>query len=201
MLTSPTPRRRRDGTLRNDLVDAGVTLLRERGPDGLSLRECAAMAGVSHAAPAYHFKNIAGLSTAIAASGFKLFSDAMKARLASASAAPQDRLNGICQGYLDFASDHPHLFLFIFSGQAFNEEDDDFSRHSTAAYAILRDTCAPFVPTGTAPEDIEILVWSLVHGYAHLTMTRKKDNPELVRSWPPLDALLKHLNKALEPGG
>ena len=198
MTTSPSSRRRRDGSLRNDLVDAGVELLRERGPDGLSLRECAAMAGVSHAAPAYHFKNLAGLATAIAARGFRLFCEAMTARLADASPAPLNRLGAICHGYLDFASEQPHLFLFIFSGQAFNEDDAEFSRHSTAAYAILRETCAPLVADGTSGDEIEILVWSLVHGYAHLTMTRKKENPELVRTWPTLDALLKHLNRALD---
>jgi len=197
MTTSSSPRRRRDGSLRNDLVDAGVKLLRERGPDGLSLRECAAMAGVSHAAPAYHFRNLAGLATAIAARGFRLFCEAMTTRLAAASSSPLDRLNAICHGYLDFARAHPELFLFIFSGQSFNEEDDALHRHSEAAYAILRDTCAPLVPTGTPPEEIEILVWSLVHGYAHLSMTRKKEKTDMANSWPALDGLLVHLNKAL----
>lgn len=183
--------------MRNALIDAGVDLLSERGPDGLSLRECAAKAGVSHAAPAYHFGNIAGLATAIAARGFRLFCEAMTARLQAAPEAPMDRLNAICHGYLDFANEHKELFLFIFSGQTFGDEDEEFNRHSAEAYAILRDTCAPLVPATAAPEEIEILVWSLVHGYAHLTMTRKKDNPELVRAWPALDGLLVHLNKAL----
>jgi len=198
MTTSNSKRRRRDGTLRTDMVDAGVALLRERGPDGLTLRECAAKVGVSHAAPAYHFKNLAGLTTAIAARGYKLFCEAMTARLNAASPAPHVRLNAICHGYLDFASAHPDLFLFIFSGQRFNEEDKDFCQHSSNAYAILRETCAPLVPEGTPPDEIEILVWSLVHGYAHLTMTRRKDNPDLGRSWPKLDALLKHLDRALD---
>ncbi|WP_269581664.1 TetR/AcrR family transcriptional regulator [Roseibium sp. Sym1] len=197
MTNAPSSRRRRDGTLRTDLVDAGVALLRARGPDGLSLRECAAMAGVSHAAPAYHFRNLAGLSTAIAARGFRLFCAAMTARLEASSPSPLARLNAICHGYLDFASAHPELFLFIFSGQSFNEDDDDLHAHSEAAYAILRETCAPLIPDGTPPEEIEILVWSLVHGYAHLSMTRKKDKPGVVGGWPSLDGLLVHLNRAL----
>ena len=198
MTTSSVPRRKRDGTLRTALVDAGVEMLRERGPDGLSLRECAAKAGVSHAAPAYHFKNIAGLATAIAARGYKVFAKAMTDRLAASSSEPQARLNAICHGYMNFATDHPDLFLFIFSSRRFSEEDEEFRRNAADAYDILRSTCAPFVPEGTAPDEIEILVWSLVHGYAHLAMTRKKDNPDLGRSWPPLEALLPHLNKALD---
>jgi AcrR family transcriptional regulator len=192
-------RRKRDGTLKTALIDAGVSLLRKRGADGLSLRECAAMAGVSHAAPGYHFKNIMGLSTAIAARGYKLFSEAITTRLDKAGPSSSDRLAAICHGYMNYASSHPELFLFIFSGQKFNEDDEDFSRHATKAYSILRETCAPLVPANTPCEEIEVLVWSLVHGYAQLSMTRKKDNPQLDRTWPALDPLLKHLNRALVP--
>ncbi|QFT31874.1 hypothetical protein FIV00_15380 [Labrenzia sp. THAF82] len=196
-MTNASKSRPRDGTLRTKLVDAGVELLRDRGPDGLSLRECAAMAGVSHSAPGYHFKNLMGLSTAIAARGYRLFCDAMLARRDKAGPAPFERLSAICHGYLDYAAGHPELFLFIFSGQKFNENDQDFCEASSKAYSILRETCAPLVPAGTEIEETEILVWSLVHGYAHLAMTRKKDNPKLGRGWPELDALLSHLRNAL----
>jgi AcrR family transcriptional regulator len=200
-MTVTPPRRKRDGSLRKALVDAGVALLRERGPDKLSLRECAAKAGVSHAAPGYHFKNITGLSTAIAGRGFALFCQAMEQHLDASPPAATERLSAICQGYLDFATGHPELFLFIFSGQKFNEDDEEFAVHASRAYAILRETCAPLIPEGTDPEEIEILVWSLVHGYAHLAMTRKKENPGLGRGWPELGTLVTHLQKALpDPG-
>lgn len=199
-MTTPShaPRRPRDGSLKTALVDAGIALLRTRGPDGLSLRECAAQAGVSHAAPAYHFKNIAGLSTAIAARGHSLFCQAMTDRLAQAGPAATQRLNAICHGYLDFASAHPDLFLFIFSGQNFDKKNADFVKHSSETYDILREACAPFVPAGANREEVEILVWSLVHGYAHLTMTRKSDNVEFLENWPKLDLLLEQLNRALK---
>ncbi|MBG6147938.1 AcrR family transcriptional regulator [Labrenzia sp. EL_142] len=199
MVDEQTTRRRTDRDLKTALIDAGVELLRIRGADGLSLRECATMAGVSHAAPGYHFKNIMGLSTAIAARGFQLFCEAMTRRLDGAGPSPRDRLSAICHGYIDYASDHPALFLFIFSGQKFNENDEFFCSHSERAYAMLREACAPFVASGTPKEDIEVLVWSLVHGYSQLSMTRKKENPKLDRSWPDFDQLFKHLGKALTP--
>ncbi|MEP4768438.1 MAG: TetR/AcrR family transcriptional regulator [Roseibium sp.] len=197
MTDAPTKARKRDGSLPSALVDAGIELLRERGSGGLSLRECAAKANVSHAAPGYHFKNLKGLSTAIATRGFGHFVDAMEKRRKSATTNPKAQLKAICQGYLDFASDYPELFLFIFSGQQFNKDDEPFETVASKAYAILREACAPYVPTESRPEEIEILVWSLVHGFAHLSMTRKLDNPQLGRTWPDFDVVIGHLFKSI----
>ena len=61
--------------LRVALVDAGLALLAIEGLAGLTLRACAARAGVSHAAPAHHFAGLPGLLTAIAARGFGIFTD------------------------------------------------------------------------------------------------------------------------------
>lgn len=191
--------RKRDGTLRSSLVDAGIELLQERGPDGLSLRECAAKAGVSHAAPGYHFKNLMGLSTAIAAKGFQVFVEAMESRLSKAGDDPNERLAAICHGYQDFAEAHPSLFLFIFSSQKFNADNADYKAHAGRSYQILRECCAPFAPPSSQPEEVEVLVWSLVHGYAHLAMTRKLDNPHLSNSWPGFEPVLKNLLQMLPP--
>ena len=190
--------RKRDGSLPGILIDAGIELLRDRGPDGLSLRECAARAKVSHSAPGYHFKNLQGLSTAIAARGFKHFVAAMETRKKAASSDARRQLEAICHGYLDFASSYPELFLFIFSGQKFNKDNKEFETVASKAYQILQDACAPFVPIGSEPEEIEISVWSLVHGFAHLSMTRKQENPRLGRTWPDFDVVLNHMFQSLK---
>jgi AcrR family transcriptional regulator len=57
------------GDLRQALLEAAVATLDEVGADGLSLREVARRAGVSHAAPAHHFTDKAGLLTAVATEG------------------------------------------------------------------------------------------------------------------------------------
>ena len=64
----PAPRTaHHHGDLRQALVAAGIELLDEGGLAALTLRRCAARAGVSHAAPAHHFKGLRGLLTAIVA--------------------------------------------------------------------------------------------------------------------------------------
>ena len=48
---TPTARPYHHGNLRRVLLDAAAAEIAERGPAGLSLRELARRAGVSHAAP------------------------------------------------------------------------------------------------------------------------------------------------------
>ena len=64
----PPTRPYHHGDLRQAVLTAAVAVLDESGPTQLSLRDLARRAGVSHAAPAHHFGDKAGLLTAIAAS-------------------------------------------------------------------------------------------------------------------------------------
>ena len=59
------------GDLRRALIEAALQVIREDGIRGLTLRETARRAGVSHAAPAYHFKDLSGLLAAVAQKGFE----------------------------------------------------------------------------------------------------------------------------------
>ncbi len=63
------------GDLRRALLAAALEAIEESGPAALSLRDLARRAGVSHAAPAHHFGDKAGLLTALAAEGFDLLAD------------------------------------------------------------------------------------------------------------------------------
>jgi AcrR family transcriptional regulator len=194
MTNKATRPRKRDGTLRDGLIEVGITLLREKGPDGLSLRECAARAGVSHAAPTYHFKNLKGLSTAIAARAFSLFAQSMETSIADAADTPSARLAAICEGYLAFAKAHRELFLFMFSGLDLNGDDPEFEAASTRAYTILSEVSAPFVGPGDDPEEIELLIWSVAHGYSHLAMINKKRPRSKGNDLPTLANILRHLD-------
>jgi len=161
------------GNLRTALVNAGVTLMEQGGPDALTLRKCAALAGVSHAAPAHHFNGLISLKAAIVAHSYQLFTGTMQAHSANAT-TPRARLVAICAGYLAFARQHPALFRFMFQAfpagaSAINPPIlQELATNSAAAYKVLQDACAPFQPVGGQVEGAEVLVWSLVHGYAML---------------------------------
>lgn len=171
-MTSEKPKdRHHHGNLRAALIEAGIGLLTEGGLDALTLRKCAARAGVSHAAPAHHFDGLDGLRVAIAEEGFARFRRRMLDFADSGPQTPRDRLFGICRGYLAFAREEPALYDLIFSFRANSRLLADLEEGSAPSYMVLRDSCAPFQPPGADPVILETQVWSLVHGYAMLILT------------------------------
>lgn len=188
------------GNLRVALIDAGISLLHEGGLPALTLRKCAARAGVSHAAPAHHFNGLEGLIGAICLRGFEEFILSMMRERDLAGDDPAGRLRGILRGYLDFARDNPALFTLMFGTRIDLEPDDELADTAGQAYQVLSETCAPFIAADDPdPRATEILVWSLVHGYAQLRLFGQGgpdgDVAELV-----FDDLLKrlpHIAKAL----
>lgn len=190
-MTRITPPPHHHGNLREALIGAGIDLLNEGGIANLTLRRAAARAGVSHAAPAHHFAGLPGLLTAIATRAFDRFAVAMEAARDRAGPEPMARLQGICAGYIDFASGQSGLFQVMFTTPGLLRDDLALHRASSHAYQVLRDACAPFV--SDPPEALEIAVWSLVHGYALLRFDRPSSTPDQVSAVPAFSALLDRI--------
>src|SRR6202012_11071 len=70
------------GALRDALLKAAERVLERDGLAGLTLRAVAREAGVSHAAPTHHFRDLTGLVSELAAIGFRQFNTAMAAACA-----------------------------------------------------------------------------------------------------------------------
>ena len=161
------------GDLRRALVDEGRALLEEQGLAGLSLRAIAARAGVSHAAPKNHFGNLRGLLTAIAAEGFRRHAAAMRAGLPKRAARPA-RLMAALRGYVRFAEAHPHLFGLMFAGADIDFHDAELGPAAADSYAVLREIAAGLdwdhADAPDAALRAEMMLWSLVHGYAQLSI-------------------------------
>lgn len=185
------------GNLRQTLIDAGLTLLRDFGADGLSIRKVAALAGVSHAAPAHHFASLTDLRTAVMAAGHREFAKAMRDRLKQVDQgrvppSPRARILAALHGYVAFAARNPALFQMMFGGAPRNDDDTEFCAASEASLDVLREICAPIVHGPGGAEANELMVWSLVHGFASLALTDIKGSldigdPALLESiLPPL---------------
>lgn len=169
---NPLPRQENPapGGMRRALIEAGMALIREGGPEALSIRKVAARVGVSHAAPAHHFSSLTHLRTAVAAEAHRLFTETMEAAIAEAPDTPRDALIAAGIGYLRFARANPGLFHVMFGGAELDRTDLAFDAAATAAYGVLARVCAPVAHGPAGPTGTETLVWSLAHGFSALML-------------------------------
>lgn len=163
-----TDNRQHHGNLKEALVLAGMKLLEEGGRDALTLRKCAAMAGVSHAAPAHHFDGLKGLRTAIAVRGYAIFEKMMKDGIESADSGPMARVIGMCNGYIKFSTEHNALFNLIFDRPYKFEHSEEWVKASGSARQVLSDTSSLFEDGSGGPSATEVLLFSVAHGFSKL---------------------------------
>lgn len=163
------------GDLRNALLNAALELLAQAGAGGLSIRGVAQKAGVSHAAPAYHFPTLKSLVTALSRIGFELFEKSIADATAKAPSDPASQMQAASDGYISFAQAQPELFRLMFSASASDWTDEALRTSANKARQQLRAICAPASAylkreSEEAKTQFENLVWSSIHGYAHLVI-------------------------------
>lgn len=160
------------GNLRAALLAAGEKVLAVTGVARFSLREVARLSGVSHAAPAHHFKNANGLLTALAIDGFRRFLAAMRRRQETVGEDPVARILASGLGYVDFARANPALFRLMFDDERIAHDDPELTAVADAAFVHLATDVGKFMgasPFAHPPTMARTLaIWNLVHGYVQL---------------------------------
>ncbi|MGV0853648.1 TetR/AcrR family transcriptional regulator [Mycolicibacterium phlei] len=160
------------GDLRAVILAQAAELVAERGADGISLRELARAAGVSHAAPAHHFTDRRGLFTALAAEGWR--------KLAAALADARPEFIDAALAYVRFALDNPGHYTVMFDRSLVDPDDPELRAAQDAAGEELRRG----VGTLDDPRAVEdpraagLAAWSLVHGFSLLWLNRAIDTDD-----------------------
>ena len=158
--------------LKEWVLDASVQLIDEAGLGGLSMREVARRAGVSHQAPYHHFEDKAAIVAALVERGFTMLAERMEA--AERAGPPADRMRRVGRAYVDFALEQPVYFRLMF-----RPELSDPSRFPAAdaaggrAFAVLVRLVGEIAGPGASQSRKDALVsmhWSLVHGLATLLL-------------------------------
>ena len=155
------------GNLRETLLAAADVVLATKGAAGLTLRDVARAAGVSHAAPYHHFASLDDLLAAVATRGFDRLSEAMAPTVAVADT--KERLLQIGEAYVRCALANPAQFRVMFGPLcARKNEFPEMRAASARAFAmLLAAACAHDAKQG--PE-IALTGWSLSHGLANLML-------------------------------
>jgi AcrR family transcriptional regulator len=175
--TRPPKRPYHHGDLRAALMRAALTLIAEHGVKGLALSDAARLAGVSVAAPYRHFKDKDVLLAEIAAEGFALFRDALQLASQSNPGDNVKRLMEMGVAYVEFALQHKSHFKVMWESGISKAEYPMVQQPAYQGLLLLQQAVLDLLPRAK-PERQQALVsaaWSLVHGYATLTLEHELD--------------------------
>jgi AcrR family transcriptional regulator len=153
------------GDLRRALVEHSVTLVREHGVDGFSLRAAARAAGVDPAAVYRHFADRDDLMRAVAAAGFAELTAGMTAATEAARGAAA-RFVATGTAYVGFAVANPEYFSVMFGRHGADVR-------GSGAYALLLTTLGDLAAEHPLRRDAAgaaVVAWSAVHGLATLAV-------------------------------
>lgn len=189
-----------DSDLPTKLLAVTEEILREQGLHGFTLREAARRAGVSHGAPAFHFKDASGLLTAFATEAFEALRQLMLEYRAEASKDAAAQLLAVGCAYIDYAIRHRPQFQLMFRSDTIRLDDEQFKEASKGALQQLQETMAPLLGSGESDAGCLaklMLAWSAVHGFATLYLEKGfrpfyANNPR-----PPVSADAKRMLELL----
>ncbi len=170
------------GDLKNALLDAAETLLEEAGLQGFTLRACARLAGVSHAAPKHHFGDVKGLLAGVAERGYERLVSRLQAAIHPVLGDLDAEMAATTTAYVAFAEDFPEHFRVMFRADLmdFNAVAPPpvmFETFTELTNVVLRQRGEPEVSRetldiGSSPALVNdiLLGWCFIHGYAHLKL-------------------------------
>ena len=147
------------GDLRAAVLKSASKILEKQGISGLSLREAARRAGVSHNAPYRHFPDRESLLAGIAAEGFAMLGEALQGSSGKAMG----------EAYVRFALKHPQRFRLMFGGSLAGARYPALRDAANRAFQALVDSFRPYADAQQA-QVAAAAAWSLVHGLSHLIL-------------------------------
>ena len=173
----------RHGDLRRALLEAGVDLARDGGPDAVVLREATRRAGVVPNAAYRHFASRDELLRAVRSAALSALAIAIETELAGLPLGehPADSaragLRAVGAAYLRFARQETGLFRTAFAALDDTPDRTDSGKtgHSgLSPFGLLGVVLDRLVETGALPPErrpgAEYLAWSAVHGLAMLVI-------------------------------
>lgn len=161
------------GDLRRALVEAALELVKEKGPAGVTLREAARRAGVTHAAPYRHFADKEALLAEVAEEGFLRLRAETEQAMASAPTEALLEVLGVV--YVRFARKNPSQFRVMFGSEIGDKRRyDSLVRADQAVFDLCTGAIAKMQEEGLMaagnPARLGLVQWSMLHGVAALVV-------------------------------
>ncbi len=170
-------RERRRLALREAIVEAARTIVRDDGLHALTMRRIAEAIDYAPASLYAHFDSRESLLAELCREGFAALRASLE-RAVEGLREPRARLSALGNAYVRFALDHPQTYRLIFMENAaltkgvFESGDsDDGPRALALLIAPLAELrAAGLVQKSTDPARLGDLFWMVVHGIASLRL-------------------------------
>lgn len=158
--------------LRQKIVEAAKELFVTEGYEKTSLRSIAEKIEYSPATIYLHFKDKVDLLHNVCISGFDKLFDSFEGTQIEPD--PLKRLRLMGHRYFDFALHNPEMYdlMFILHEPMLALTSEDEWKEGFRTFYFLRDTIADGIALGQirpgSPDQMALMLWSLVHGFASL---------------------------------
>jgi AcrR family transcriptional regulator len=172
----------RHGDLRNALLQSGLRMAEDGGPDAVILREATRQAGVSPNAAYRHFASQAALVEAVRSACLSELAAAIEKELGAIAAGrdaqsfARQSLRAVGMAYVGFAISEPGKFRTAFSAPPKVHEQNPANAASMGLtpFQLLSLALDRMLESGLLKKDhrkqAEFLAWSTVHGLSLLAL-------------------------------
>lgn len=167
------------GNLREALVQAALARLEGNTQAEFSLRELARDVGVTVNATYRHFADKNAVLAAVAAQGFRQFTEHQVAAAAAGASDPRRAVAALGRAYIGFARQHAALFRLMFGRFDHSARDEELTTASQAAFVPLLNCVAETLNVPAQdPRALTTAVraWGLVHGLSNLLLDRQLES-------------------------
>ncbi|RED13169.1 TetR/AcrR family transcriptional regulator [Pontivivens insulae] len=161
------------GNLRQALVDAALSLIEEKGPNGFTLAEAARLAGVSAAAPYRHFKGREDVIEEMALQGFEIFADLLEHAHDDGAPSALAAFETVGRAYLYFARTQPGHYIAMFESGVSVTANPALAQASDRAFGVLERAASDMtahLPEADRPPAslVSRHIWAMSHGVVEL---------------------------------
>lgn len=161
------------GNLRQALVDAALSLIEARGPQGFTLSEAAKAAGVTPAAVYRHFAGRDDLIAECARQGYAIFADLMERAFDEGGASALKAFEATGRAYLGFARRFPGHYMAMFESGVPSSATPALAQAAARAQGVLNraaEALSRQLPPDRRPPAamFSAHVWALSHGVVEL---------------------------------
>lgn len=148
------------GNLRQTLLDRAAQIIAESSVEALSLRKLARDIGVSHGAPARHFKDKAALLNALAHEGHLRMTIAVDAAVEASGIDPLARHNAMGKATIKFALKNHAFYTTMNHPDVLKHADEKLNAYIFAQLHLVQTSASDAREAGWLPDQDPLTVFA-----------------------------------------